>query len=253
MKKHTYAIEILVIFLVFILPPLLFSRPQGQVFKPVYGWMQYALFACGIGLFWYGRKTEEKSVNRKSDGDSGVVGAGSVDFAGGAPQYVPEIDSKVTGGKIFPSLFLIPACFLVSFGFLCLISSLVQAGAGLFGAGKTITVLPPAGFFEWSNFFIGTVLAAFFEEVLFRYFLPDRAEKLFEGKGRFLRFCWEYLVIFLFAESHRHAGSAAVANAFFSAIVLRVTFLKCRNVFVVTVSHALYNLMTLFFMMHTGV
>lgn len=212
MKKRAYAIEFLLIFLILILPPLIFNRQSVTSFYPVYHWSQFILFACAVFL----------SVHVSSE-------------------------PPVSASDRHPQ-FLYPAVFLISFGSLCVISALVQLLSSLCGWDPKMTVLKPHGFLLWVNCIAGTIGAAFYEEVLFRQFLPDRLERLFEGRWKWIRFVWESELIVIFALSHHPAGCASVLNAFFAAIVLRLAFLKCRSIAVISASHGLYNLLSILVM-----
>ena len=213
MKKRAYAIEAALIFFILILPPLIFNRAPVDSFTPVYHWSQFLLFALAFFLSRHLAKDEDLS------------------------------------GAFKPAPFLYPAVFLISFGCLCLISALVQGAFHFLGSGSEVEVLAPSGFLAWANCLAGTAGAAFYEEVLFRQFLPDRLERLFAGKKRWIRFVWEGALVLLFAVSHWYAGLPALVNAFFAAIVLRLAFIRSRSIALVSASHALYNLLSILVML----
>lgn len=126
-----------------------------------------------------------------------------------------------------------------------------------------IEVEPPSGASEWIWFVIATAIFAFFEEILFRRFLPEQARyfvKNLNGKlsthdtERFNQLAIvsiEFIVIVLFALGHLYLGLVATYSAAFSAIILRLSILKWGVLLPACFAHALNNLIAFFILFYT--
>jgi membrane protease YdiL (CAAX protease family) len=90
------------------------------------------------------------------------------------------------------------------------------------------------------------IISAFYEESVYRLFLPESLIKLFP---RFYTFI-EFFVVLAFSLGHRYLGILAVINAFLSGIVLRLLFIKTKTIIPGAAVHIIYNslsFMLLFF------
>ena len=85
-------------------------------------------------------------------------------------------------------------------------------------------------------------LTAYKEEVLFRSYLLHRLVR--SGLPRLLAVG---LSAALFAVGHGYQGAGAVLLALADGIILSAVYLRMRNVHVVALAHALYNMLVLFF------
>ena len=127
----------------------------------------------------------------------------------------------------------------------CLNTSFLQLLLFLLGRNvTTIRLLPPRSFWEWVNCIAGTLAAAFFEEALFRWYLPDALKKLLPQK---LHAGSECAVVLLFALSHRYLGLAGMANALLSGIALRRCAIRTGGIKSSWCAHAAYNALALLF------
>jgi membrane protease YdiL (CAAX protease family) len=84
---------------------------------------------------------------------------------------------------------------------------------------------------------------AFFEEILYRVYLPLRMSYFLRRKG-----IPELICVVLFAAAHRNGGLFSVLNALCSGYVLQYCFTKTRSVFLIGITHALYNVFALVFL-----
>jgi len=221
MKKQGYTIEFFIIFLILILPPLIFNRSAPLMINPVYSFQHFCLFALAFVLYFHQNQDDENNQNRESKG--------------------------------LPSLFALirqSGFFFVSFGLLCVISALVQALSHLSGLDAPVEAVAPEKLYLWINCIAGTFLAAFYEEMVFRSFAPDRLAKIFGDQNRFVRLAWEGAMVILFAVSHLYAGFFSFVNALCAGVVLRITLIKCGSVGTVSLAHGLYNMLSLLIMMH---
>ena len=136
--------------------------------------------------------------------------------------------------------------------FALLLSALIIIFFARLFSSETKSAAPqiPKGVFEWLNFAAGTLLAALYEEVIYRVFLPGAAETLFvkdKKRERFHLLIIEGAVIALFALSHRYLGIPAVLNALAGGAILRVCYKKTGSIIPSLASHSLYNLSAIIF------
>ncbi|MBO4403852.1 MAG: CPBP family intramembrane metalloprotease [Treponema sp.] len=138
--------------------------------------------------------------------------------------------------------------FMLSTGLLFL--SLSASSALKFFLGETENLSPfkqtplviPGGLFIVFNFFC----AAFYEEVLYRLFLPETLIMLIQ-ENKAARVLFECSVIVLFAFSHKAAGISGVVHTFISASVLRFCTVKTGGILIPSAAHFLHNLSVLLF------
>ena len=105
----------------------------------------------------------------------------------------------------------------------------------------------PEGF--WSNFYIWLSLfvSAFYEEILYRKFLPDETASFdSQQKSLLYRIIVESLIILIFALGHRYLGVLAVLNAVFAGGVLRFFCVKTGSFLSGFTAHLIYNLIVFF-------
>ncbi|MBO5137251.1 MAG: CPBP family intramembrane metalloprotease [Spirochaetaceae bacterium] len=101
------------------------------------------------------------------------------------------------------------------------------------------------------NILVGTFVAAFYEEIVYRVYLPSytlsiiNKVNLSEKLQKNIQYFFEVLIVILFAISHSYAGLPAVMNAFFAGIVLRLYIIKKMGIIFITIVHFLYNLLWL--------
>ena len=88
-------------------------------------------------------------------------------------------------------------------------------------------------------FLTGTIGAAFYEEIMFRAFLPDGLLYLTDGK---CRACAEIIPLVLFALGHIYLGPAGVFNALAAGIAFRIFYVKSRSIWINVCVHSAYNL-----------
>ena len=95
------------------------------------------------------------------------------------------------------------------------------------------------------------LVAAFYEETLYRSFVPEFILYLFDKKT--FRLPLEIICIVLFAFSHKYMGYAAVINAFLGGIALRLCAIKTRGIFTGVMAHFTYNLLILVFTVYVAI
>ena len=110
----------------------------------------------------------------------------------------------------------------------------------------------PSTFIEWIFVILTFLFGAFYEEVLYRLYLPQIL-KIFlfptfnEKTKNKENLLIEIPPILIFALAHRYLGWIGVFNAASSAFILRICFLKTKNICAGTFSHFLYNFLLFLF------
>lgn len=138
---------------------------------------------------------------------------------------------------------------LFTFGVLCLASALIcaisrgEAGAPAipYGTGLQGVLLCALAFF----------LSAFYEETVYRLYLPTALCALFGGGAAeqavlaVRRAAAEVISVLLFAFAHKYSGASSIANACVAAIALRSCLVKSRSLAACITVHAVYNILQL--------
>lgn len=160
-------------------------------------------------------------------------------------------------------------CFGVLFVSSCVfeaISYFLKIGGGL------QEVIFPTSFLGWMNFFFGVVCAAFFEEVIYRFYLPRAFREIF-GKLKVFRnsgtaqkaefkvsaaadnanevlnrlwfsFLCEGLALLLFGLGHIYLGVLGFLNALVCGAALRLCMARTKSLWIPFAIHALYNFLS---------
>lgn len=94
----------------------------------------------------------------------------------------------------------------------------------------------------------GILVYAFYEEAMYRYFLPTSIGKNLsiisksENPPKWIFALSEIIALLLFSFGHLYMGIFAVLNGFFAGIALRFLVWKTKSVFPSTIIHFIYNL-----------
>ena len=151
--------------------------------------------------------------------------------------------------------FVYSSCALVSFGILCLSSVIFESASYFFRIGGGIQkVIFPSSFLGWINFFFGVIFAAFFEEVIYRFYLPRAFREIFgklrifgkfdaENNLRLSVFC-EGLALLLFGLGHIYLGILGFLNALVCGAALRLCMIKTKSLWMTFGIHAVYNFLS---------
>ena len=158
--------------------------------------------------------------------------------------------------RVKKPFFVYSSCALVSFGILCLSSVIFETISYFFEIGGGIQkVIFPSSFLGWINFFFGVFFAAFFEEVIYRFYLPRAFREIF-GKIKIFRnsdvaqnnqrlsvFC-EGLTLLLFGLGHIYLGILGFLNALVCGAALRLCMIKTKSLWIPFGIHAIYNFLS---------
>ena len=170
--------------------------------------------------------------------------------------------------------FVYSPCALVCFGSLCLSSVIFETISYFFeiGGGIQKVIFPSSSLLGWINFFFGVFFAAFFEEVIYRFYLPRAFREIFgklrifgnqksvkkdeivadsgiayvgdsENNQRLSFFC-EGLALLLFGLGHIYLGILGFLNALVCGAALRLCMIKTKSLWIPFGIHAVYNFLS---------
>ena len=141
---------------------------------------------------------------------------------------------------IFPVLF--------TFGMLFSISLFCRFLAEVTGMSDgDIIVSKPEGVLQWLFCLINFFCAAFYEEVLYRFYFIDELFGLVTRK-KVWRLSWllcEVLGLLCFAFAHLYMGWISVLNAALAHVLLRLCYKKFGKLWPCVASHFIYNVISL--------
>lgn len=107
-------------------------------------------------------------------------------------------------------------------------------------------------FLDWLSGIFKFLISAFFEESLYRLFLPAAllifTQNLRIRFPKVVRFLIEAVCVVVFALGHRYMGIVAVVNALISGTALRVIYFKNKSILYGFSAHFLYNIFILVLM-----
>ena len=234
MKKHTLlsdiAVFLLIIFL-FIVPPFFSSVPlDGSMLFADWSFpwrpLILAVLSLAILFFYY-------------DFNSGINTEDKV-----AGQGIFAVWSKL---KIFPVIF--------TFGMLFSGSLFIQFFGLAFGlVSEGVSFNHPQGALQWLFCLLNFVCAAFYEEVLYRFYFTDELKLLLdrlpssnfkEKWGKALVWLCELLGLLCFAFAHLYLGWLSVFNAAYAHIFLRLCYKKTGKIWPGFAAHFIYNAFSL--------
>ncbi len=211
MKKHTLlsdiAVFLLIIFL-FIVPPF-FSQAVTQT-KPLFS---------GWSFPWYQILLAFLSI---------LI----------LLFYYEKNDSRTL--LVFPVLFT--SGMLFSTSFFCRFLSEIT---GAFGGNLIVT--KPEVLVQWLFCLLNFLCAAFFEEVIYRFYFIDQFFSLITRKKVWplSRIICELTGLLCFAFAHLYMGWISVLNAAFAHIFLRLCYKKIGKLWSCVLSHFIYNVISL--------
>ncbi|MBP5450646.1 MAG: CPBP family intramembrane metalloprotease [Treponema sp.] len=217
MKNKYILIEWIGVLIFLVLPPLLVNPGSSATIANNGEFSPYIFLRLIIAIFLY---CQQIYVIKKSLGDK---------------------------ASRFRRLVLFCTWSALCLGLLMIVQALMQALAMVFpvnheeiGFSSTFTAL------NYILLFINLFAGAFYEEVIYREFLPETL-LLFTGERKIPGIIAESSCILIFALSHRYLGLMAVINALLGGIILRVCRKKSLSIWAGTAAHFLYNAILLLF------
>ena len=153
--------------------------------------------------------------------------------------------AKKNGSRIFTVCFW----WSITLGSLMLLFALMQTLSFFIEKNAHHTMQSVTSVFAWISVTVSVAIAAFYEEVLYRQFLPEVSAILLDGRVNKKIFCYlmEVLIILIFAFSHRYLGFIPVLNAFACGAVLRLCYRKTGSIWTGALSHFTYNMTLIIF------
>ena len=131
----------------------------------------------------------------------------------------------------------------ISLGLLMLVFALMQVlcMAFPFLADGSMSLSLPESPLRWLYVLLSLAVGAFYEEELYRQFLPYALTLFAEGKKGWHIFT-EIFCLLVFAFSHRYLGWGAVINACLCGLILRLCRIKSLSCYAGSAAHFSYNL-----------
>ena len=264
MKKHTLlsdtVVFLLIVFL-FIIPPffaasLVLAADAGQNTSSLFkGWdfpwyqILLAVIALLILAFYYGNEQDEADAVK----------------AGKAEKFDSIPDSLWRHLIVFPVVFTFGMLFAVS-----LLCRFVAEVTGVFES--SISVIKPEGILQWLFCILNFLCAAFYEEVLYRFYFIDKLFDLIRERirvfksqrsgdlnlqqsgdlinqrscrRRWVMWLCEVLGVLAFAFAHLYMGWISVLNAALAHVFLRLCYKKNGHLWPCVTAHFFYNVISL--------
>ena len=227
MKKHSLLSDIavfLLIFFLFIVPPFFavaVSERAGGMFDGwAFPWYQLLLALVGSGIlaFYFDKADGRNDVN-----------------AGRGNMF--NVWRRL---NIFPVVFTFGMLFSVS-----LMCRFLAEATGL--VDGDIIVTKPAGVLQWGFCLVNFLCAAFYEEVLYRFYFSDELYILVTRKRQWRgsRLLCEAMGLFVFAFAHLYMGWISVLNAALAHVFLRLCYKKSCRLWPCVAAHFIYNVISL--------
>ena len=112
---------------------------------------------------------------------------------------------------------------------------------------NTYKISLPDSFISWIFCLLNFSFAAFYEEVVYRFYFPDQLISFLslKIKWKYLGILCEVISCLVFALAHLYLGVFSVINAVFGHIILRVYYKKTGLIWTGFVSHFIYNVISL--------
>ncbi|MCK9168960.1 MAG: CPBP family intramembrane metalloprotease [Treponema sp.] len=218
-KSFTDILFFSLIFTLVILPPLFVKNATPETFTVWSFPFQQIIYAYIAGMIFWSFYTKS-SQKGKSD------------------KTVKNIRFFINSGYT-----------LVTFGLLCTIAAITELFSHLTGLHPSVIPVRPASVVQYLYCILDFVAASFFEEVLYRLYLPDMLFRFIShiSLPAFLssEIISESTVVIIFAFSHRYLGTASVINAAIACVILRICCKKSGSVWTNTTAHFAYNILSL--------
>lgn len=229
MKKHSFALQIIIfsiIFLSFILPPFFitsnnYNQNTFQIWN--FPFEQFIRFLLVIIFFIF-------FINEKDSSKKNTPNFRKISFFN-------FFSTAVFG---FSLLFFISLIFKI-------------ISIKNINLSNKIVVERPKDFLQIIFAILTFIFSASFEEIIYRAYFPDALLNIFnyekienKAKKNILRIFCEILGILVFAFAHFYAGILSTINAAFAHCILRILYIRHKNIIGNITAHSLYNILILF-------
>jgi membrane protease YdiL (CAAX protease family) len=219
MDKHAFTDIFIFVFIlsIFVVPPLFVKTVPAAAFASWTFPVQQLFFAAAAGiLIWYMNDGKKKRTKKPAEKQINII-----------------IDSGYV---------------LFTFGALCVTAALMELIIHFSGIRSSVIPVRPASAVQLLFCILDFAAASFFEEVVYRLYLPEMFLKYLAciPHFRFAEVCSEALPVVLFAFAHLYLGIPSVVNAALACIFLRMCCKKTGTVLTNTTAHFAYNILSLF-------
>ena len=211
MEKYLQKIEFALVLAFLVLPPIFFQAGMEapKTATPSFSAQTYALALLAFFIYYIHRNV-----------------------------YIIRFQKKWTKMQVF----IASGECLVCFGSLCVVSVLLELAGYLLGeSGEIQKAALPHSLNSWVVFISGMVCAAFYEEVVYRFYLPEAMRHLFSRFPKIPQLALEAVAVALFALGHIYLGALGFLNAAICGTILRLFVWRTHSLWCSLIPHALYN------------
>lgn len=223
MKIHYKKIEFAIVFLFLVIPPVFVSQAQDTSFTFSISHLIFIQAAIAFLLDFQ----QKKVYDRQDPKDELVV-----------KQEKTKAQKTALRIKLFSQGAITLGCLFIVF-------ALFQTAAFLFPkiqyTGISSNIAAPSSITEYVFCIINVIVCAYYEEVLYRQYLPLNLYDFYSDKDRISILVEAFPVLF-FAASHLYLGWIGVLNALLCGIILRRCAVKTGSIYIGTAVHIIYNL-----------
>ncbi len=112
---------------------------------------------------------------------------------------------------------------------------------------EDLNVILPQNLKAWVFCLLNFAFAAFYEEILYRFYFADQLQALlsYKIKWKYLWLICEILACLAFAFAHFYLGFFSVINAILGHIILRICYKKSSSIWAGFIAHFIYNVISL--------
>ena len=234
MKIHSFVTEILffsIISLFFVIPPLFVNAPSVQhIDFTLFSVQNFSHFVIAVFIFVFYKKSVENDEQFST--------------------------------KILKYLIYFVVIFILLFGisFICNFSAQKLLNSENSFVNSQVFVEIPQGIFDFLICIFNLLFAAFFEEVIYRFYIPfgiknflfrkvfdENQSKSYTIFEKSILLFIEIVTMLIFSFSHKYLGIFSVVNAAVAHLVLRFSFIRSKSLIPSTLAHFFYNFVSLMF------
>lgn len=234
MKIHSFVTEILffsIISLFFVIPPLFVNAPSVQhIDFTLFSVQNFSHFVIAVFIFVFYKKLVENDE---------------------------QISTKILKYLIY---FVVIFILLFGISFICNFSAQKLLNSENSFVNSQVFVEIPQGFFDFLICIFNLLFAAFFEEVIYRFYIPfgiknflfrkvfdENQSKSYTIFEKSILLFIEIVTMLIFSFSHKYLGIFSVVNAAVAHLVLRFSFIRSKSLIPSTLAHFFYNFVSLMF------
>lgn len=232
MKIHSFVTEILffsIISLFFVIPPLFVNAPSVQhIDFTLFSVQNFSHFVIAVFIFVFYKKSVENDE---------------------------QISTKIL---IYLIYFVVIFILLFGISFICNFSAQKLLNSENSFVNSQVFVENPQGFFDFLICIFNLLFAAFFEEVIYRFYIPfgiknflfrkvfdENQSKSYTVFEKSILLFIEIVTMLIFSFSHKYLGIFSVVNAAVAHLVLRFSFIRSKSLIPSTLAHFFYNFVSL--------